>query len=111
MGWELRARPDHQELAAGCPRGESLRDGRQRGLDAEFWLGLVQGQGVQEVQVLQGRQWGGLRLGPVRWRWLRLQGVHRVAQAWRRRLPRAPGAACLRRRLVKTSPNAAAPAV
>jgi len=37
------------------------------------------------------RQWGGLRLGPLRRRSLRLQAAHRVAQAWRRRLPRAPG--------------------
>ena len=50
----MRARLDHQGLAAGCPRGESFRDGRQRGIDAEFRLGLVQGQDVQEVQALQG---------------------------------------------------------
>ena len=34
--WELRARPSHQGLAGGHPRRESLREGRQRGLDARL---------------------------------------------------------------------------
>ena len=53
---ELRARPDHQGLTDGGPRRASLQDGPQRGLDAGFRLGVVPGgQGVQEVQVWQGR--------------------------------------------------------